>query len=61
MMAAQHHQDIIETGGADLSNDQADERLVASGRRSFWTPILVEAPAASTTPLTMSTKCSVGE
>ena len=38
VVTAQHHQDIVEAGGRDLSNRPANERLVAKRQEKFLDP-----------------------
>ena len=53
VLAAQHDQHIVEAGGPDLPDRAADERLAAERQEELCVPIRVEAPAASTTALTI--------
>ena len=53
MLAPQHDQHLVEAGGENLSNGPPDERLVAKRQEELLRPILVDAPAASTTAVTI--------
>ena len=53
VLAAQHDQDIVEAGVQTCRTARRTSGSPPNGRRSFCVPILVDAPAASTTALTM--------
>ena len=54
VLAAENDKDIVEARVADLPDGAPDERLAAKWQEELRRPILVEAPAASTTALTMA-------